>query len=175
MMTAYEFAKRLEMTQRTVGPQLGRIETEGMTPLMRRSFAVQQRGGGFEDPPASVLEQDASIDVEYQGPLAKNQRLGEIEGLERLIGLITTIYQLRPEAADNLAVDDAIRSSADILGVPGKNIENARAVAATRMQRQQAEQQAQQAQGLRDDAAAGGDLAPLLAVAQNGGAGARTR
>jgi len=106
--------------------------------------------------------------VVYEGPLAKAQRIQQVEGMERLNVFVATAAELKPEVIDNLDFDEEVRIAADILGVPVKVVRDRAEMQAMREAR--AEQQAQQAQMemFREDAAAAGKAAPLLKALQVG-------
>ena len=141
-MTATEVQVRYELMQRLLGPTLGRFQTEFLNPLIERCFNILDRQGLLAPAPDSVA--GTSIDIEYVGPLARSQRMEEATAVERLYEMAAQLAQVAPQIMDNIDHDAAIRSRAELLGVP-KNI--MRGIDEVQQQRQQqAEQQAQMQQ-----------------------------
>lgn len=161
-MTAFEVAKRFELLQRLLGPTMGRQESELLNPLIERAFGIMYRHGALPKAPAVLTQQGADIDVAYEGPLAKSQRLSEVEGLERLQQFLAGAAQLDPSIIDNVDFDEALRISADVLGVPSKILRSQADVDAIRKQKQAAQQQQQQIADTGNLAAAAGKAAPAL-------------
>lgn len=159
-MTATEVQVRYELMQRLLGPTLGRFQTEFLSPLIERCFNIMQRNGGFLDAP-EILD-GVKVDVEYVGPLARSQRMEEAVAVERLYEMAGTLAQMAPEIMDNLDHDAAIRSRAELLGVPKNIMRDPQEVAAERQQRaqqQQEQMEMQQAQQATDIAS---QAAPML-------------
>ena len=141
-MTATEVQVRYELMQRLLGPTLGRFQTEFLNPLVERCFGMMQRNENFLPAPEAI--EGAAIDVEYVGPLARSQRMEEAVAVERLYEMVANLAQIAPEIMDNLNHDEAIRSRAELLGVPKTILKDYREVQQIRQQRM--EQQQQQAQ-----------------------------
>jgi len=160
-MTATEVQVRYELMQRLLGPTLGRFQTEFLNPLIERCFAIMQRNEMFAPAPGSL--DGVAIDIEYVGPLARSQRMEEATAVERLYEMAANLAQIAPEVMDNIDHDAAIRSRAELLGVPKnimrdpQDIEEQRKQQAQQQEEMMAMQQAQQ----------GADLAATVApVAQ---------
>jgi hypothetical protein len=161
-MTAFEVAKRFELLQRLLGPTMGRQESELLNPLIERAFGIMYRHGALPKAPAVLTQGGADIDVAYEGPLAKSQRLSEVEGLERLQQYVAGAAQLDPTIIDNIDFDEALRISADVLGVPSKILRSQADVQKLREQKQAAQQQQQQIADAGNIATAAGKAAPAL-------------
>lgn len=147
-MTATEVQVRYELMQRLLGPTLGRFQTEFLNPLIERTFAIMQRNEKFAPAPGAL--DGVGIDIEYVGPLARSQRMEEATAVERLYEMAANLAQIAPEVMDNIDHDMAIRSRAELLGVPKnimrdpKQIQEKRKAEAAQQQEQMAAQQAQQ-------------------------------
>ena len=147
-MTATEVQVRYELMQRLLGPTLGRFQTEFLNPLIERCFAIMQRNEMFTSAPGSL--EGISIDIEYVGPLARSQRMEEATAVERLYEMAANLAQIAPEVMDNIDHDAAIRSRAELLGVPKNIMRDPEEIAEQRQQQQEqqeemmAMQQAQQ-------------------------------
>lgn len=147
-MTATEVQVRYELMQRLLGPTLGRFQTEFLNPLIERCFAIMQRNELLAPAPGSL--DGVNIDIEYVGPLARSQRMEEATAVERLYEMAANLAQIAPEIMDNIDHDKAIRSRAELLGVPKdimrdpQVIEEKRKAEAEQQQEAMAMQQAQQ-------------------------------
>ena len=147
-MTATEVQVRYELMQRLLGPTLGRFQTEFLNPLIERCFAIMQRNEMFTPAPGSL--EGVNIDIEYVGPLARSQRMEEATAVERLYEMAANLAQIAPEVMDNIDHDAAIRSRAELLGVPKNIMRDPEEIAEQRQQQQEqqeemmAMQQAQQ-------------------------------
>lgn len=148
-MTLGEFLKRLEIIQRLLGPVLGRIETDGLTPIVFRTFNLMLRAGAFADPPRALIDaaQAPTLDIEYVGPLSRAQRMQDVEAIERIYLQASAIAQAKGgdmSIFDNLDDDAAIQIVGPLEGVPGKvirgrdELKRVREIRAQQMQAQQA-------------------------------------
>lgn len=109
-MTATEVERRFELMQRLLGPTLGRLEKEFLNPLIERVMNILHRNGMLPEMPDELLEaaesnQD-SVDVKYEGPLARAQRGSEVGAIERTFAMVMTLKELFPEIADNWDEDE---------------------------------------------------------------------
>jgi hypothetical protein len=161
-MTAFEVAKRFELLERLLGPTMGRQETELLNPLIERTFGIMFRKGAFTPPPDILTKNGADIDVQYEGPLAKSQRLSEVEGIERLGQYVQGAATLQPNVIDVIDFDQAVRISADVLGVPTHVLRDPKDVAKMRAQRDQQNAERQQLMDAQTTAQAAGKAAPAL-------------
>ena len=164
--TATEIEVRYQMMNRVLGPTMGRLQQEFLNPLIERVFGIMFRTGQFEDAPDSL--NNDKVDIEYQGPLARNQRMEDAQAIERLFGLAAQWAQLDPNALDIIDVNGAMRILAERYGAPAKALKGEMEVEEAQEQRamQQAEQeqmamqqsmastQATQAGGMKDVAMA---------------------
>ena len=164
--TATEVQIRYELMHRVLGPTMGRLQTEFLNPLVERVFGLMFRNNMFPQPPETIG--DGRIDVEYQGPLARNQKIEDAQSIERLFGIAAQYSQFSPDALDILDIPNAMRVLAERYGVPAKatkSDEEVKKVGEERQQKQQAAEQIQlqqmqaqmqatQAGGLKDAASA---------------------
>lgn len=164
-MTAFEVAKQFELMERLLGPTMGRQETELLNPLVDRAFGIMLRHSAFSAPPPILQQAGAQLDVQYEGPLARSQRLSEVEGIERLQQMTMVIAQVDPSVIDNIDYDKAIHISAEILGVSSKILRDPDEVQKMREQRAQQQAQMQQLANASTMAQAAGKAAPALKVA----------
>jgi hypothetical protein len=120
-MTAFEIARRIEQTQRVLGPTFGRLNQDFLQPLVTRSFRMMLRGGAFADPPASIKERGLNIDIKFVNALARSQQIEEVSAINQwaqILGGLAQLEQFDSPATDLMDVDAAGETSARILGVP---------------------------------------------------------
>lgn len=159
-MTATEVAERHEEKMLMLGPVLERLQNELIDPLISITFSAMQEAGILPPPPEEL--QGMEVNVVLMSILAQAQRAIGINSLDRFVGSISSIAQIKPEVLDNLDADKWAEVYADALGVDPRIIANPEIVQAIRAQR---EQQAA-AQEQAELASKGADVAETLAKAQ---------
>ena len=152
-VTAREIEERHEEKLLMLGPVLERLHNELLDPLIDRTFALMLRAGVVPTPPAELEGEE--LRVEYVSMLAQAQRAVGTGAVDRLLGTVGAVAQLRPEVVDKLDADQLIDAYADMLGVPPDLIVADDQVAIIREQRakQEAQQQALQAAPMVADTA----------------------
>lgn len=158
-MTATEVLQRNEEKMRLLGPVLGRLQAELLQPVIARVFALMLRQNLL--PPAPEELQGQDIDIEYVSPLAKAQKLTDLQSVMRGMEIMLQIGQVAP-VTDFLDADGLVRYIAETTGIPATVLRSDEQVAEVRRQQAQAQaQQAQMAQAMQM-AEAGGAVAPLV-------------
>ncbi len=150
-MTATEVMQRTEERMRTMGPLLGRLQSEFLKPLIDRIFGIMWRRGRLPIPPPELQGQE--IDVEYVSPLAKAQKGAETASMYRLMEMALPFFQLSPEVMDNINLDELVRYVADVQGIPEKIIRSEDEIDEIRAAREEAARQQTMmatAQGMAD-------------------------
>jgi hypothetical protein len=162
-MTATEVLQRNEEKMRLLGPVLGRLQSELLQPLISRSFALLLRNGLLPAAPEQLQGQD--IDIEYVSPLAKAQRLTDLQSMLRGFEVMMQVAEIAP-VMDYLDSDKLVQYLVEVTGIPARVIRGDEEVA--RIRRQQAEAQAQQMEMAENAMAAeqAGQIAPLIKAAQ---------
>ena len=145
-MTATEVQVRYELMQRLLGPTLGRLENDFLSPLIDRSFNILMRAGRFGDVPDSILELGAKIDIKYIGPLAVAQRKDSTRALQSWIGTLGQMGEIFPEVMDIPDVDFIARKLASYEGVDAECMKSEAKVTTERKKRDEAMKQQQQAE-----------------------------
>ena len=169
-MTATEVQVRYELMQRLLGPTLGRFEGEGMNPLIEREFGLMMRASSGKypvlPPPPPILARMGvtDIDIEYEGPLAKSQRRGEMVRMQAVAGIAMQMIQggFSPEILDNFDGDKVVRHASEIEGIPSKVIRSTEEVGAIREARAKKMAEEQKKQDLERLAATAKDAAPMV-------------
>jgi hypothetical protein len=153
-MTATEVAERHEEKLLMLGPVLERLHNELLKPLIDETFTRMVQANLVPPPPEAL--QGVELDVEFVSMLAQAQRAIGVNGVDRFVGALGAVAQMRPEVIDKIDVDKWADSYSDMLGVDPDIIVASENVAIIRQQRAQAQAQAQQMQAaqMQADAAA---------------------
>jgi hypothetical protein len=117
-MTATEFMARHEEKLRLLGPNLGRIQSEFLSPLIRRRFGLLLRAGRLPEPPREMRGQD--LKVEYVSPLARAQMASEAQAVSRLYDSIGPVSAVSPTVIDNIDHDEAVQVMGRGWAVPAR-------------------------------------------------------
>jgi len=153
-MTATEVQVRYELMQRLLGPTLGRLEHDFLSPLIERSFAILQRAGRFGEPSKMMQDKGEQVvmDVKYTGPLARAQRIDKSQSIQRWLVLTAELGEMYPELRDLPDIDVTGRELADLEGVPSNLLKDKTKINTDRKNRKEA---AGERQAIEDDAMMG--------------------
>jgi len=141
-MTATETMARMELMQRTLGPTLGRLQSDLLDPLISRTLNILFRSGQLKELPESLKQNGGDIDVSYVGSLSRSQKMDGIANVERYLALLGGIAQFKPEVLDLFNQDKAARDLGVDLNIPAAYLNSDEDVQALRQQRAE-QQQAQ--------------------------------
>lgn len=161
-MTATEVNVRYEQMQRILGPTLGRLESELLSPLIARTFKILQRAGKLPPPPAIIAQKGAQLNILYEGPLARAQKSSDVSATQQLLAMLEPLTQAYPQGMDVLDMDGIIRDTAISLGIARKNIKDQDGTDAVRQQRAQQQQAQQQQQAALSATKSMQQAAPML-------------
>jgi hypothetical protein len=134
-MTATEVLQRNEEKMRLLGPVLGRLQSELLRPLISRSFALLLRNGLLPAAPEQLQGQD--IDIEYVSPLAKAQKLTDLQSMLRGFEVMMQVAEIAP-VMDYLDSDKLVQYLVEVTGIPARVIRSDQEVA--RIRDEQAEE-----------------------------------
>jgi hypothetical protein len=157
-MTATEVIKNLELVHMELGPTMGNIQTGWLKPMINRAFAMMLRANAFLPVPEEL--NGADLDIEYEGPLARAQRTGDITALQTGLALVAGMNEADPSAGvmDNVDMDENVNYVWDVLGL-NKALLRSKAdrdkIRESRAQAAQMQAQVEQAQGMMDVAHTG--------------------
>jgi len=168
-MTATEVLQRNEEKMRLLGPVLGRLQAELLQPLISRSFALLLRSGLL--PPAPEELQGQDIDIEYVSPLAKAQKMTDLQSMLRGFEVLLQMQQIAP-VMDYLDDDKLVQYLVETTGIPARVIRSDTEVSDLRRRRAEAEaQQAQQQQEmmLAEQAQKAAPMAEAISTARERG------
>lgn len=144
-MSATEAQIRYELMQRLLGPTLGRLENDLLTPVVSRSFRMLAREGRIPEVPDVILDNGAEFDVWYIGPLARAQRSDRVTSIERFAGFVMNLAQINPEVLDVVDFDEAVLSAGRDLAIPATLLRPDREVEEIREQRREQMARAEEA------------------------------
>ena len=166
--TATEVAELHEEKMLMLGPVLERLHNELLNPLIDITFDYMMESGVLPPPPEEL--QGMPLNVELVSMLAQAQRAIATNGVDRFVGSMGVIAQMKPEVLDKIDVDYWADTYSDMLGVDPKLLVPEDQVQAKRAQRAQAAAQAQQAQAMEMQANTASKLASV--PTQNGSSNA---
>ena len=127
--TATEVLQRNEERMRLLGPVLGRLQSELLQPMISRCFGLLLRAGLLPTPPEALQGQD--IDIEYVSPLAKAQKLTDLQSMLRGFEVLMQVNEIAP-VMDYLDSDRLVKYLVDITGIPAQVIRSDAQVAEIR-------------------------------------------
>jgi hypothetical protein len=141
-ITATEVAERHEEKLLMLGPVLERLHNELLAPLIDLTFDYAREAGILPEAPPEM--QGMEINVEFVSVLAQAQRAVATQGMDRVLGVVGQIAQVKPDVLDMLDFDQMVQNYGDAYGLDPKVVRTDDQVAEIRAQRAQA-MQAQQA------------------------------
>ena len=162
--TATEIVQLTEQRMRVLGPVLGRLQAEFLTPRISRVYNILVRNKRFAAPPPALAGGD--VDVEYVSPLAKAQRQSDIQSIMQMFEILSPLASVNPGVFDHFDFDGLIRHVFKILAVPARVTHGMDAVTHTRRQKAEAAQQQAEMQQMTQTAEAMGSAAPMAKVLQ---------
>ena len=187
-MTATEVQKRSEIQMQLMGPWQGRLELELFEPLINRILGILIRSGEIPPPPQELLEQaeeetlsgkakegqqltekqlekqrqkysTRALKIVYDSPLARAQRLVDVQVIDQVKASVAQSIQLNPQGAQALmARFDFTKMEVDrarALGLPAKYIISDEDYAQAQQAQQAQMQQMQQMQMMQQMAEMG--------------------
>lgn len=143
--TAAEIYERKEEKLLVLGPVFNRMDGDLLHPLVDRTFNAMNRRGELPPPPPEL--EGVDLKVEYESVMAQAQRAVSTGGVERFMGFVTSIAQLRPDVLDKVDFDQSVDEYGIMTGVPPRlivpddKVAEIRAARAKQMAAQQAAEQ----------------------------------
>lgn len=163
-MTAFEFAKKIELLFRIMGPVYGRMEKEFLRRVWDIGFDIMYHAGAFSPPPPEIFTTDGVINVTFQNPIAKAQRSGDVEAIQLAIADLAPMAQLFPDMWDHFNRDKTVRHIFAVRGVPAIVANNEDEIQQIRNVRADAQLKQAQLDAMSQEAEAAGKAAPALAL-----------
>jgi hypothetical protein len=135
-MTATEVAERHEEKLIMLGPVLERLHNELLAPLVDTTFTRMVQAGIV--PPAPQELQGMDLNIEFVSMLAQAQRAIGTNAVDRFVGNLGAIAQMKPDILDKFDQDEWADVYADMLGIDPALIIADKDVALVRQARAQA-------------------------------------
>jgi len=163
-MTATEVIERTQEKMLILGPVLGRLQNELLSPIIVRTFNILLRRGKLAPIPPELGGKN--FDVIYISPLAKAQRAVQAKDMQTFLTIVGQISQVAPQIIDKIDTDMVVDKMSFIYSIDPEIINDEESVAKVRENRaQQAQVQAQlnaassMAATMKDGSAAGKNIA----------------
>jgi len=135
--TTLEIRERIGEGLQRLGPPIGRIQEELLSPLITRTIFMLMRNGQLPDMPPELSGQP--FEIEYVGRLALELKSHQARGAQQWIASVAEIETVFPGALDNIDMDSAIRRLGETFGVNPDDIATEEEVAAKRQARAEAQ------------------------------------
>lgn len=165
-ITATEVAERHEEKLLMLGPVLERLHNEILTPKIDMTFTRMVEAGIV--PPAPEELQGMELNVEFVSMLAQAQRAIATNSIDRFVGNLGAVAQIKPDVLDKFDADKWADAYADMLGVDPEFIVPGEQVALIRQQRADRQAQAEQAAMMNQGADTMQKLSASDTAGQNG-------
>lgn len=110
-MTATEVIERASEMALLLGATYGRLQSELLTPMIRRAYAILRRRGEIPD----IALDGRFVALDYRAPLARAQAQRNVQNI---ITWLTTALGMGGEAAGVVDIPRAARFLGEALGVP---------------------------------------------------------
>jgi hypothetical protein len=140
-MTATEVLERKEEFLRTLGPVLGRLETDYIGMVPQRAFMIMMRAHAFDPPPPAL--KGGKVRFAVSSAIEQARRQIEAAGAARAMELLAPFLAAKPELMDNFDIDAIARDVPDIFGLPRRWLRSQPDVDAARQARAQGQQAAE--------------------------------
>lgn len=154
-MTAEEVRARMSENARIIGPTSSRIQNEFLSKLIERVYNVALSKFDAEGNPIipeAPTDTDGELEVKLASPMAKLQRVSEIEAISQTVAFTGQLLEIKPDLLDNLDLDEALRIVADVNNLPPKVLKERDTVGNIRKLRAQQQQvMAQRQQRMEDE------------------------
>jgi hypothetical protein len=135
-MTATEVAERHEEKLLMLGPVLERLHNELLSPLIDMTFTRMVEAGVLLQPPPEL--QGMELSVEFVSMLAQAQRAIGTNSVDRFVGNLGVVANMKPEVLDKFNSDAWADAYADMLGVDPNILVGGEQVAMIRTARNEA-------------------------------------
>ena len=164
-MTATEVAERHEEKLLALGPVLERLHNEMLQPLIDITFDAMVEANML--PPAPDELAGADLNIEFVSILAQAQRAVGSNSVDRFMGNVMQISQIKPEILDKVNFDNYADQYGEMLGIDTDLIVPDADVQALRNARAQAEAAQAQMQMAQQQAAAAKDMGAVKTDERN--------
>ncbi len=116
-MTATEVLERSAEMALVLGATYGRLQSELLTPLIKRAFTILKRRGEIPD----IALDGRLVELDYRSPLARAQAQRNVQNT---LSWVQSVLSMGGEAAKAIDLPQTARYLGQALGVPGDLIRN---------------------------------------------------
>lgn len=145
-MTAYEVADRRNEKLQLIAPMMGRLQSEQLGPLIKRTYQLLNDRGFIPAKPQS-LRRGKKFNITYISPAARAQLAIKANEIGRYVTEITPLIQVYPGILDKIDFDKVAEKLAEYRSMTRTVIRPDREVEAIRAQREQQAQMQQLVEG----------------------------
>ncbi|MCK9326775.1 MAG: portal protein, partial [Bacteroidales bacterium] len=114
-MTATEVIERTQEKMLMLGPVLGRLQSELLSPKLKRTFSILFRRKKLPPLPEKLKGQE--YDIVYISPLAKAQRAVQAKDMTTFMSLVVQMAGMVPDVLDNVDTDEMVQRLSKIYSV----------------------------------------------------------
>ncbi len=164
-MTATEVAERQEEKMLMMGPVLERLNNELLFPLIEVTFAHMIEMNAIPPAPQSLAGMD--LNVEFISMLAQAQRAIGTNSIDRFVGSLGTVAQMKPDVLDKFDSDAWADEYSDMLGVDPSLVLGNGQVAVIRKARANAQAQQQKLAAAQQVSAAAKNFGQAASASQS--------
>lgn len=122
--TATEYLGRMQEKAQLIGPMVGRSVTTFLGQVVEREIEILNRQGKLPDMPRVLAKAGGNYQVQFNSPLMRLMKLGEVTATDNWLGRIVPFLQVKPELADIPEWEEIMRGSGSTMGVPAKYIKD---------------------------------------------------
>lgn len=161
-MTATQVLAIQAEKMRVLGPVLGRLQIEFLTPFINRVFRILLNKRIIPTPPEELQGMD--LRVEYRNPISNVQKQEQAQAFSSALNYIGPIASAAPASLANFDTDAIVRDSQVVFGYPSKYLKSKETVDEERASAAQQQQAMMEAQLVKEgvDTAANAKKAGLL-------------
>lgn len=145
IMTATEVQTRNNQIRQILGPIFARLQSEFLTHLVARCFGLAIRANLLPPVPQSIAQGTGEFEIAYRSPLARSQKMQDLQAIDELTSRLTNVAQVRPDVMDFINFDALPQKYADLLAVDPQLMNDEDAVKKIRHQREEAKKEQAQA------------------------------
>ncbi|MDO8385081.1 MAG: portal protein [Polaromonas sp.] len=139
--TAAEMHARAAQVRQILGPIFARIQSEFLKHLVARCFGLTARANLLPPVPQSISNGSGAFEVQYRSPLARSQKMQELEAIDQMTTRLQGIAQMKPEIMDYINFDAIVREYGDLLAVNPELMNDEAAVKKIRYNRDKAQKE----------------------------------
>jgi len=146
-MTATEVSERVAEKLLLFIPMMARVQSEIITPILDRVYAICDREGALPDPPEALAE-NPNYEIKYVGKMALALKSLDVAAIQEVLMLLQPFAEIKPEIMDNINWQRMARGIAVRKGVPSEFLMTQEEMKAIEQAKQQQMQQQQAMQAL---------------------------